>query len=178
MHSTRLKQCLLAQFTDMRAQKKGRDVLLAFEEDICPALTKACEFDSDSDAIHLACAANIVRNQMFGKAKPFFGLPVGCQNESVPPLLLALVNMILEGPNIKDQSEDTNPAALSIAQLLKFNSIKHRQMQGGHLSICNCETQYYTGDTTSNIHWIDVTCSHMQERISRQALPPRYEHLL
>ena len=115
----------------MRARKKGRDVLLAFEEDIGPALTKACEFDSDSDAIHLAHAANIVRNQMFGKAKPFFGFPVGCQNESVPPLLLALVNMILEGPNIKDQSEDTNPAALSIAQLLKFNSIKHRRMRGG-----------------------------------------------
>ena len=73
VHTTRLKQRLLAQFTDMRAQKKGRDVLMAFEEDIGSALAKACEFDSDNDAIHLARAAKIVRNHMFGKAKPFTG---------------------------------------------------------------------------------------------------------
>ena len=60
LHTTRLKERLLAKFTDMRAQKKGRDVLLAFEDDIGPALAKACEFDSDSDAIHLARAAKIV----------------------------------------------------------------------------------------------------------------------
>ena len=87
------------------------------------------ELDSDSDAIHLARVAKIVRSQMLGRAEPFFGFPAGCQKESVPPLLLALVNMILEGPNIKDQCENTNPAAVSIAQLLKFNSIKHRRLQ-------------------------------------------------
>ena len=31
VHTTRLKQRLLAQFTNMKAQKKGRDVLMAFE---------------------------------------------------------------------------------------------------------------------------------------------------
>jgi len=40
VHATRLKQHLLAQFNDMRAQKKGRDVLMAFEEDIGPALAR------------------------------------------------------------------------------------------------------------------------------------------
>ena len=129
VHTTRLKQRLLTQFTDMKAQKKGRDVLLAFEDDIGNALAKACELDSDNKAIHLARAANIVRNHMFGKSKSFSGFPIGCQKESVSPLLLALVNMILEGPSIKEQSEDTTPAALSIAQLLKFNSIKHRRTQ-------------------------------------------------
>ena len=77
----------------MRAQKKGRDILLAFEEDIGEALTKACDFDSDCDALHLARAAKIVRSQLFGKAKPFAGFPHGCQRESVPSLLLALVNI-------------------------------------------------------------------------------------
>jgi len=123
VHVTRLKQHLLAQFNDMRAQKKGRDVLMAFEEDIGPALAKACELDSDSDAIHLARVAKVVRNQMFGKAEPFLNfLRVVKKNL----LLLALVNMILEVPNIKDQCENTNPTAVSIAQLLKF---KHRRMQ-------------------------------------------------
>ena len=141
VHTTRLKQHLLNHFTDMCAQKKGRDVLMAFEEDIGTALVKAPEFDSANDAIHLACAAKIVRNHMFRKAKSFTGFPVGCQKESISPLLLALVNMILEGPSIKDQIEDTTPAALSIAQLLKFNSIKHRRTQDTTHSVRHTATQ-------------------------------------
>ena len=108
VHTTCLKERLLCEFTDMRPHKKGQDVLLAFEEDIGTALARACDFDSDSDAIHLARAAKIVRDHM-------------------SPLLLALVNMILEGPSITDHCEDTTPAALSIAQLLKFNSVKHKR---------------------------------------------------
>ena len=41
LHTARLKQCLLAAFTDMKAQKimqKGQDILLAFEVDIAPVL--------------------------------------------------------------------------------------------------------------------------------------------
>ena len=41
VHTTRLKQRLLAHFTDMQAQKKGREVLLAFEEDIGTAWPKS-----------------------------------------------------------------------------------------------------------------------------------------
>ena len=130
VHSTRLKQRLLAQFPDMRAYTKGRDILMAFEEDVGAALAKACELDSDSDAVHLAHAAQIVDHHMFGEAKPFTGFPVGCQEESVLPLLLALVSMILEGPSIKDQTADTNTAAFTAAQILKFNSIKHKLTHG------------------------------------------------
>ena len=59
MNTTRLKQRLLAHFPDLRAHTKGRDVLV-FEEDIGAALGKACEQDSDSDAVQLARAAQIV----------------------------------------------------------------------------------------------------------------------
>ena len=51
LHITRLKQCLSAEFTDMRAQKKGQDVLLAFVGDNGPALGKVCKLDSESEAI-------------------------------------------------------------------------------------------------------------------------------
>ena len=74
---------------------------MAFKEDIGTALAKAGEFDSDNDAIHLARVAKIVRSHMFGKAKPFNEFPAGYQKESVPSLLLALGNMILEGPSIQ-----------------------------------------------------------------------------
>jgi len=59
VHSTRLKQRLLPQFPDMRAHTKERDMLMSFEEDIGSAFAKACELDSDSDAVHLARAAQI-----------------------------------------------------------------------------------------------------------------------
>ena len=130
MHTTRLKQRLLAHFPDMRAQSKGRDILLVFDEDIGAALGKACEQDSDSDAVHLARAAQIVRRHMFDP-KPFTGsFEENCQEKSVPHMLLALVSMVLEGPSIKDQiRECSTPAALSIAQILKYNSVKHMRKQ-------------------------------------------------
>ncbi|XP_076031372.1 uncharacterized protein LOC143019540 isoform X1 [Oratosquilla oratoria] len=118
VHSTRLKQRLLAHFPDMQSHSKGRDILLAFRKDVGDAIAKACEMDRDNDAIHLARAAEIVRRQMFGESKPFIGSPEGCQKESVPQMLICLVNMILEGPNIKDQMTDTGTAAVAIAQTL------------------------------------------------------------
>ena len=51
---------------------------------------------------------------------PFTGFPERCQEESVPPLLLAMVNMALEGPSIKDQMADVAPAALSISPMLNI----------------------------------------------------------
>ena len=42
VHTTRHKHCLLTQFHDMRAQKNGRDIFLAFEEDVGAALAKVC----------------------------------------------------------------------------------------------------------------------------------------
>ena len=56
----------------------------------------------------------------------FNRFPAGCQQYSVPPMLLALVSMILQGPSIKHQSESATPAALTTAQLLKFNGLKHQ----------------------------------------------------
>ena len=129
VHSTRLRQRLLAQFPDMSAHTKGRDVLLVFEEDVGAALTKACELDSDNGVVHLTRAAQTVRRHMFEEGEPFNGFPEGCQEDSVPSLLLALVSMVLEGPSIKDQMADTTPVALAIAQVLKFNCIRRNRAQ-------------------------------------------------
>lgn len=72
MHTTQLKQKLLAHFPDIQAQSKGRDVMLVFDKDIGAALDKACEQDSDNEAVCLACAAQIVRRHMFNPS-PFTG---------------------------------------------------------------------------------------------------------
>ena len=63
VHSTKLKDRILAYFPDMEmeAHKQGRYVVLIYNKDIGSALRKACEHDADDDAIHLAKAAKIVR---------------------------------------------------------------------------------------------------------------------
>ena len=48
IHSTKLKDTILANVTDLQAHKEGRVNLLAFNEDVGPALKKACE-DDDFD---------------------------------------------------------------------------------------------------------------------------------
>lgn len=130
VHTTRLKERLLAEIPNLHAYGKGRDTVLAFEKDIGYALFQSCELDNDSDAVHLARAAKIVRRHIFEEERTFCGFDSECEKKSVPSVLLALVNMILEGPNIKDQRHvKIVPAALSIAQLLKFNSIRRNRSQ-------------------------------------------------
>lgn len=83
VHSTKLKDKILNYFQDMEAHKKGRDVMLIFNNDIGCALTKACQHDSDTDAICLARAAKIVRRDMFKLKTAFKGsFETKCQEES------------------------------------------------------------------------------------------------
>ena len=65
VHSTRLKERILAYFPDMEAHKQGREVVLVCNKDVGSAIRNACERDVDNDAVHLANAANIVRRDMF-----------------------------------------------------------------------------------------------------------------
>ena len=113
-----------------------------------------CDIYAEHDVIHLARAAKIVRCQIFEKVKPFTGFPMGCQEESVPSLLLALIDMKLEDSSIKDQRECKAPAALSIAQLLKFNSVKHQRNPHSVAVL-----QHNPGNTSPSIHRTDAACS-------------------
>ena len=127
INTSRLKERLLSVLPDLQTHSQGKCIILTFDEDIGSALWKA--FNIDDDAMHLARAAQIVRKEMLqnlfdGSFKP------SCEQDVIPPSLMALVRMILDGPNIKHQSEvaaTTTRAALSISQLLMFNSVKYGQ---------------------------------------------------
>ena len=125
INTTRLKERLLDQMPNLKAHTKGRDVVLAFDDDIADALIIASQFKKDSDIMHLAKTAQIVRKEMLEKKQAFDGsFPPDALTESVPDSLLALMNMIVEGPNIKYQTGEErrgNSAALIISQLLMFN---------------------------------------------------------
>ena len=125
VHSTRLKQQLLAHFSDMRAHDEGRDILLMFDYDIGPTVLSAAQTACTADALCLSRAAEIVRRNIFRSVPPFSGkFATTCQTEGVPKSLLALVSMILEGPSISDQSFNGQVhAAAEIAQLLVYNCV-------------------------------------------------------
>ena len=128
IYSTRLKIRLLSALPDLTAHAQGREILLTFEEDIGLALIKVC--DGDSDAVHLMRATQVIRKELLNiKIKQFDGFFTSeCQRDSVPSSLLALVNMTQDGPNIKHQiqlaSNASTTAALSVSQLVVFNSVK------------------------------------------------------
>ena len=124
IHSTRLKNRILASVPDLQAFQQGRDILLAFNNEIGVVLGKVLNSDADDDAKHLARAAAIVRKEM-SRTKLNFNseFSPSCQEEAAPSSLKSLVQMILYGPNIQQQMEfESSQAALTIAQLLMFNS--------------------------------------------------------
>ena len=64
VHSTKLKNTILSYFPDMTAHQQGRGVVFVCNEDVGAALQKACEHDTDNEAVYLARAARIVRRSM------------------------------------------------------------------------------------------------------------------
>ena len=104
INTTRLKERLLDRMPNLKVHTKGRDVVLAFDDDIANALIIASQFKKDSNIMHLAKTALIVRKEMLEKKQAFDGsFPPEALTESVPDSLLSLMNMIVEGPtsNIK-----------------------------------------------------------------------------
>ena len=130
-NSTRLKEKILQMVPGLRAHSEGKSILIMFEEDIGQGIKRACDQNLESDAIVLAKAAEIVRRDMFDMKYNFSGtFQEKCQEDSVPEKLKALVDMILEGPNIKNQTEnDDKSAGLTISQLIMFNSVKHKRRE-------------------------------------------------
>ena len=128
VHSTNLKNRLLGNLPGIRAFKQGRDVMLTFDADVGTALKEATLTDYDDEAICLAKAAQIVRRDMQQKFSTFSGtFESNCQEEAVPKSLLTLVDMIMEGTNIQNKHPEKCQAALSVAQLLQFNSSTRRR---------------------------------------------------
>lgn len=119
----------------MKGRKQGQDVMIIFNNDVASAPKKGCEYDADSDATHFVKAANIVRRDFFKMKNSFNGSFGKTHHEdSVPASLIALVDMVMNGPNIEAQpSVSTIPQPiLTVTQLLMHNSlVRHRKCHSG-----------------------------------------------
>ena len=104
IHSTDLKERLSANVPGLQAHKKGRDIFLAFNDEVATALQQACERDFVNEAMTLLKATRIIRRDMLDTKSKFNGtFNNSCQQESVPESLKTLIGMILGGPDIKTQ---------------------------------------------------------------------------
>ena len=133
VHFTDLKERLLANVPGLQANKKGRDIFLAFNDEVATALQKACERDFDNEAMTLLKATRIIRRDMLETKSKFNGtFDNSCQQESVPESLKTLIGMILGGTDFKTQSTAMTEAqtTLSISQLILFNATKRRRDSG------------------------------------------------
>ena len=76
-------------------------------------------------------AAKIIRQDLFVLNSLFNGnFDYSSQESSVPKTLIALLRMILETRNVNSESSyATNQALLSLAQLIKFNSVKYKRRE-------------------------------------------------
>uniref|UniRef100_UPI00358E794D uncharacterized protein isoform X2 n=1 Tax=Myxine glutinosa TaxID=7769 RepID=UPI00358E794D len=143
IHSSDLKDRILANVPGIRAYKQGRNVLLGFDDDVGFALMNSSVDNCDDEAICLAKAAQLIRRDMLEMQATFDGsFSKGCQEQAVPKSLVALVSMIMDGPNIMNkETEKVRQATLSMAQLLQYNSyVKRRRGSTGTHHNKNRET--------------------------------------
>ena len=127
VHSTRLKDRILAHFPELQTFKEGHDILLMSNEDIGSVLRQVCENDADDEAYVLSRAAQIVCKKILNKTTQFDDVfPANCQVDVISPSLQTLVAMLCHGASITEQSLATqNQALLSICQFIIFNSLSH-----------------------------------------------------
>ena len=127
INATRLKEAVLAQIPDLEAHKSNYEVILSFKTGTGSTLLEATKRDHDSEAVVLMQAAEIIRKEIFQTQYRFEGSLLDEQYDNNPSSLVALVQMILGGTNIENQTdnnEDVKSATLSITQLLVFNAMK------------------------------------------------------
>lgn len=128
VNKTRLKNKIVSHFAEnIQEQADGRNTLLVFKDGMKSILKDAlASRDIESEFLDYAKVAKNIRSEVFGSEMFKFSgsFPFNCQYESVPPSLMCLISMLLNGSNINEQETDISQACLTIAQLIIFNTKK------------------------------------------------------
>ena len=115
----------------LKALKKEKNTVLTTEDLTIEAFFENLERCREDDGMCLLIAAKIIRQNLFGSNSLFNEhFDYSYQESSVPKSLLVLLRMILEGTKINSESSYVNyQAALSLAQLIKFNIVKRERSE-------------------------------------------------
>ena len=99
--------------------------MLTTQDSTMGAFFENLERRREDDGMCLLKGKKIIRQDFFGSNSLFNGnFDYSFQESAIPISLLAFLRMILEGTNINSESSyAANQAALSLAQLIKFNRV-------------------------------------------------------
>ena len=113
LHVTRVKDQLLERIPELQAHQQGRNVLLAFKDDVGPTLSRAFELTDVSRT------AQLVRKDILKCSVNFDG---HFEENCLPASLVELVSMIEHGPDIQSQIDnEIIMPDLAVAQIIHYN---------------------------------------------------------
>lgn len=121
VHSTRLRQRILCTFPQLQAHKSGREyILVQTGTNVHQDFISEVEDVTDGDAASYFKLTRSLRREIAKVSCSFSGSFEGeCQEASVPPVLIAVLNLLLYGST--NNQTDTKQPVLTIAQLLILN---------------------------------------------------------
>lgn len=119
------KEQILKHFPYSQEQSDGKNLILVFEKGMQQMLKQAMETDYEGDALILAKAARIVREDIFRSCGFNFScsFPPDCQKNSVPANLNSMA-MLMKGADLKDQDFKDSLACLTASQIILLNCKK------------------------------------------------------
>lgn len=127
LHTTRLREKILARMPELIANFSGRDYVLMHNK--ANLLLNVSGEDQDDNAIGFHRFVKSLRKCISGHHSSFTGeFTEGCEERSVPPALLNAVTMIMYGSKFRQNCGATKPA-LVVSQLIMMN-FKERMPQG------------------------------------------------
>lgn len=125
VHSTRLRERIEACFPELTSAKVGKEYQLFKEE--TNFVRYADEEDADNDAIVCKRFIRRLRQELSTAHSSFTGtFERDCQEKSVPPILLAVVNDLLYGQSMVENAVNITQPVLTISQLILFNYRRNR----------------------------------------------------
>ncbi|KAG1712127.1 hypothetical protein GQR58_002434 [Nymphon striatum] len=133
VNSTRLKDQILLYIPDMNPYSEGRDVFLTYSDDVAMVLRQGYEPSRDEISIMMTKIAHTIRKDIFSQNDTLSeSFDQNSQVDALPKSLLSLVSMLINGPNITEQTRDQSLSqpVLNTSQQLALNSIIRLQDQG------------------------------------------------
>ncbi|KAK3926446.1 BRISC and BRCA1-A complex member 2, partial [Frankliniella fusca] len=119
VHSTRLREKILARMPELREQKAGRDIVLVHcKANVLLVLEREDQDDNANGFLRFVKTLRKCTSETHMSFPGNFG--VSCEERSVPPSLLSAVTMLLYGFKFRQNCGATRPA-LTISQLIMTN---------------------------------------------------------
>ena len=122
VNKTRFKEKLLNYVPELCDFINGREILLSFDKDVGPFLSKACLY---SDALLIEKTASLLRLKMLQCKSNFDGhFQKDYVNKCVPPQIMQFFESSLTGVKLGAEGKKVSDEMIALAHLFQFNCHK------------------------------------------------------